>query len=85
MKKVFGKEKGLDDAGLTTEIVSWLEKTIDAYWRIALLEGKKIWQEKVDSFNLLWTVSVQLKMGNCHRKFKLVHIISQCDFIFLAF
>ena len=29
----FGEEKGLDENGLTPEIVTWLEQAMDAYWR----------------------------------------------------
>lgn len=29
----FGEGKGLDEAGLTPEIVSWMDKAMDAYWR----------------------------------------------------
>lgn len=29
----FGEGKGLDEVGLTPEIVSWVEKAMDAYWR----------------------------------------------------
>jgi DNA-binding transcriptional MerR regulator len=32
-EKGFGEGKGLEEAGLTPEIVSWLEKALDAYWR----------------------------------------------------
>ena len=29
----FGEGKGLDEVGLTPELVSWLDKAMDAYWR----------------------------------------------------
>ena len=29
----FGEGKGLDEIGLTPEIMAWLEKALDAYWR----------------------------------------------------
>lgn len=29
----FGEGKGLDEVGLTPEMVSWLDKAMDAYWR----------------------------------------------------
>ena len=29
----FGEGKGLDEVGLTTESVAWIEKAMDAYWR----------------------------------------------------
>ena len=32
-EKGFGKGKGLDEVGLTPEIVSWLDQAIDSYWR----------------------------------------------------
>lgn len=32
-EKGFGEGKGLEETGLTPEIVSWLEKAMDAYWR----------------------------------------------------
>ncbi|MCL9685355.1 MerR family transcriptional regulator [Legionella maioricensis] len=32
-EKGFGEGKGLDDIGLTPELISWLEKATDAYWR----------------------------------------------------
>jgi DNA-binding transcriptional MerR regulator len=32
-EKGFGEGKGLDETGLTPEIVAWLEKAMDAYWR----------------------------------------------------
>jgi DNA-binding transcriptional MerR regulator len=32
-EKGFGEGKGLDDVGLTPEIVAWMEKAMDAYWR----------------------------------------------------
>ncbi len=32
-EKGFAEGKGLEDAGLTPEIVSWMDKAMDAYWR----------------------------------------------------
>ena len=32
-EKGFGEGKGLEEAGLTPEIVSWLDKAMDAYWK----------------------------------------------------
>ena len=32
-EKGFGEGKGLDDVGLTSEMVSWLEKAMDSYWK----------------------------------------------------
>lgn len=32
-EKGFGEGKGLEEVGFTPEIVSWLDKAIDAYWR----------------------------------------------------
>ncbi len=32
-EKGFAEGKGLEDAGLSPEVVSWLDKAIDAYWR----------------------------------------------------
>lgn len=32
-EKGFGEGKGLDEAGLTPEMVSWLDKAMDSYWR----------------------------------------------------
>ncbi|HFE6355530.1 TPA: MerR family transcriptional regulator, partial [Legionella pneumophila] len=32
-EKGFGEGKGLDDIGLTSEIMAWLEKALDAYWK----------------------------------------------------
>lgn len=32
-EKGFGEGKGLDEVGLTPEIVSWMDKAMDAYWR----------------------------------------------------
>jgi DNA-binding transcriptional MerR regulator len=32
-EKGFSKGKGLEEAGLTPEIVSWMDKAIDAYWK----------------------------------------------------
>ncbi|MBS0289817.1 MAG: MerR family transcriptional regulator [Proteobacteria bacterium] len=32
-EKGFAQGKGLDEVGLTPEIVSWMDKAIDAYWR----------------------------------------------------
>ncbi len=32
-EKGFGEGKGLDEIGLTPELISWLEKATDAYWR----------------------------------------------------
>ncbi len=29
----FGEGKGLDEIGLTPELMSWIEKAVDAYWR----------------------------------------------------
>lgn len=31
-EKGFAEGKGLDDIGLTKEVVTWLEKAVDAYW-----------------------------------------------------
>ena len=36
-EKGFAEGKGLDEVGLTPEIMSWLEKAIDAYWRDRLM------------------------------------------------
>ncbi|MBN9228021.1 MerR family transcriptional regulator [Legionella steelei] len=32
-EKGFGEGKGLDEIGLTPEIMAWLEKALDAYWK----------------------------------------------------
>ncbi len=32
-EKGFGEGKGLDQHGLTPEIISWIEQAMDAYWR----------------------------------------------------
>jgi DNA-binding transcriptional MerR regulator len=32
-EKGFGKGKGLEETGLTPEIVSWMDKAVDAYWK----------------------------------------------------
>ena len=32
-EKGFGEGKGLDEAGLTPEVVSWMDKAIDMYWQ----------------------------------------------------
>ncbi|MDP3705130.1 MAG: MerR family transcriptional regulator [Legionellaceae bacterium] len=32
-EKGFGEGKGLDEVGLTPEVVSWMDKAMDAYWR----------------------------------------------------
>ena len=32
-EKGFGEGKGLEEAGLTPQIVSWMDKAVDAYWR----------------------------------------------------
>lgn len=32
-EKGFGEGKGLEEVGLTPEIVSWMDKAMDAYWR----------------------------------------------------
>lgn len=32
-EKGFGEGKGLEDIGLTPELISWIEKATDAYWR----------------------------------------------------
>ncbi|HAU2125191.1 TPA: MerR family transcriptional regulator [Legionella pneumophila] len=59
-EKGFGEGKGLDDIGLTPEIMAWLEKALDAYWKdrlYGILEqvGKKssstvltLWNEALD-------------------------------------
>lgn len=59
-EKGFGEGKGLDDAGLTPEIMTWLEKALDAYWRDRISSilgqvGKKpsstvlqLWNEMLD-------------------------------------
>lgn len=41
-EKGFGEGKGLDDTGMTPEIVHWMEQAMDAYWRhrIYTLLGK---------------------------------------------
>lgn len=32
-EKGFGEGKGLDEVGLTPQLVAWLDKAMDAYWR----------------------------------------------------
>jgi hypothetical protein len=56
----FGEGKGLEEVGLTPEIVSWMDKAMDAYWRdriygILSQVGKapasivlKLWNEVLD-------------------------------------
>jgi len=37
-EKGFGEGKGLEQHGLTPEIISWIEKAMDAYWRQRIIE-----------------------------------------------
>ena len=37
-EKGFGEGRGLKEAGLTPEIVSWMDKAIDAYWKDRIYE-----------------------------------------------
>lgn len=59
-EKGFGEGKGLDEIGLTPELIAWLEKALDAYWKdrlYSILEqvGKKpastlltLWNKALD-------------------------------------
>ena len=56
----FGEGKGLDEIGLTPELMSWIEKATDAYWRdriygflnkvetISSSTAPKLWKEILD-------------------------------------
>lgn len=56
----FGEGKGLDEIGLTPELMAWIEKATDAYWKdrlygflnkVATLsssDAKKLWNEILD-------------------------------------
>lgn len=59
-EKGFGEGKGLDEVGLTPEIVSWMDKAMDEYWRdriygilnqvgkVASSTVLKLWNEVLD-------------------------------------
>lgn len=55
-EKGFAEGKGLTEAGLTPEMVSWLDKAMDAYWRDRIYGiFAQVGQTSVDVLLHLWT------------------------------
>lgn len=77
----FGERKGLDEEGITIEIATWLEKSVDAYYkqriysilldvgRIPSAESLKLWCEVLD----------EMYGDDLERRQKLVEIALQDD------
>jgi hypothetical protein len=64
-EKGFGEGKGLSDVGFTTEMVKWLEKAIDAYWRNRLLTIlNQIGTESESQVDALWLAALEGMYGN---------------------
>lgn len=54
-EKGFGEGKGLEETGLTPEIVSWIDKAMDAYWRDRIYGIlNKVGTESSDNVLKLW-------------------------------
>lgn len=64
-EKGFGEGKGLEEVGLTPEVVSWLDKAIDAYWRdriYGILD--QVGKTSSDTVLSLWTKVLEDMYGD---------------------
>lgn len=80
-EKGYGEGKGLEEVGLTPEIVSWMEKSIDAYWRdraygILNQVGSDVTDETVSK---LWKEMLDDMYGNDDSRKKIIYDIALAD------
>ena len=61
----FGEGKGLDEVGLTPELVSWLDKSMDAYWRDRILGIlTQVGETPSAKFVMLWNAMLEEMYGD---------------------
>jgi DNA-binding transcriptional MerR regulator len=80
-EKGFGEGKGLEEVGLTPEIVSWLDQAMDSYWRQRIYDilaqvGKATPSEVLSLWN---TVLDDMYGDSSHRKNALLDLAIQDD------
>ncbi len=80
-KKGFAEGKGLEEAGLTPEIVSWLDKAIDAYWRDRIYTilnqvGSGVADDAIFS---LWKEALEDMSGEDYTRKKEIYDIALAD------
>lgn len=79
-EKGFGEGKGLSDVGFTTEMVKWLEKAIDAYWRDRLLKIlNQIGIESAGQVDALWLAALEDMYGNEEDRKRVVYDLALQD------
>lgn len=80
-EKGFGEGKGLDDAGMTPEIVQWMEKSMDAYWRDRIYRTlDKVGKAPNEEVSHEWTIILDDMYGNEEkRKQELVEVALNDD------
>lgn len=80
-EKGFAEGKGLDEAGLTPELVVWLDKAIDAYWRDRLYGilnqvGTGVSDEMIFK---LWSQALDDMYGEDHARKKEIYDLALAD------
>ncbi|KTD73425.1 MerR family transcriptional regulator [Legionella tucsonensis] len=80
-EKGFGEGKGLDDIGLTPEIMAWLEKALDAYWKNRLYSIlEQIGKAPVSTILTLWDKALDDMYGEeTSRKYAVCEIALNDD------
>lgn len=65
LEKGFGEKKGLEQNGLTPEIVSWIEKAMDAYWHQRIYDVlAKVGKASSAELLILWNEIMDEMYGN---------------------
>lgn len=73
-EKGFGEGKGLEESGMTPEIVAWMDKAMDAYWRDRIYTLlSRVGSAPADEILLEWNNVLDDMYGDQHeRKLELV-------------
>lgn len=76
----FGQGKGLEEVGLTPEIVAWLEKATDAYWRKRIYDMlKRVGKEPAMVLRNAWHDLLDEMYGDAAKRKALLYDIALSD------
>ena len=80
-EKGFSEGKGLEEVGLTPEIVSWMDKALDAYWKDRIYKilnqvGTGVADETIFK---LWSEALDDMYGEDHTRKKEIYDIALAD------
>ena len=79
-EKGFAEGKGLDEVGLTPEMVSWLDKAMDAYWHQRIYGIlKQVGISSEDKVLNLWNAVLDDMYGNDTERKKEIYTLAAQD------